>query len=504
MKLYTTEAIRRIGEKTIEAEGISTLDLVEREASAAVSEIIARWRPSKSIYVFAGPGNNGADALAVSRLLLEQGYRPVTYLFNTRNTHLSAPCSVNRERLLQYENASFIEIEKTFMPPELTADDLVIDGLFGSGLTAPLAGGYKALVQLINDSHAFVVSLDVPSGLFGEWNMGNEHRHIIHADLTLCYQFKRLAFMFAENAELIGEVVMLDLEMNKEAMAEQQSDFFFIERRDAARHFELRDPFTGKYDYGTVYLVAGSYGMMGAAVLATKAAMRAGAGLVMVHAPLCGYEILQTSVPEALVEPDNDKLVCTSIELKRKYNAIAIGPGLNSTIETLDAIEQFIKHCHHKLVLDADALNCIAKRPQLLKCIPKGSILTPSTNEFDRLFGHTVTHEDRLKKAIEAAHRHDVTIVLKGYNTMVVRPNGKIYINGSGNPGMATAGSGDVLTGIIAGFLAQGYAPDTAVVLAVYIHGLAGDIAAEEHGQHGLTASDIADNIGRAIKSLQR
>lgn len=504
MKIFTTETIRQIGEASIKAEGISTLDMVEREAAAAAYEIMSRWRPSKRIYIFAGPGNNGADALAVSRLLHDQGYKPTTYLFNTRNSHLTAACSVNRERLLQVEGADFNEIERTFEPPELTADDVVVDGLFGTGLSAPLTGGYKSLVQLFNESEAFVVSLDIPSGLFGEWNTGNDRRYVVKASLTLCYQYPRLSFYFAENAEHIGEVVMLDLDLNKDGELRPQSDFYLIERRQAKRQIVARDPYTQKYDYGTVLLVAGSYGMMGAAVLAARGAMRAGAGLVTVHAPRCGYDVIQTAVPEVLFEPDESQLVSSLIETKRRYSVVAIGPGISTSPETVDAIDVFLKRHKGRIILDADALNCISMRPQLLNCIPRGSIITPSAIEFDRLFGHHDTDEERLKKAIDMSRRRDLTIVLKGHHTMTVRPNGKVFINDSGNAGMSTAGSGDVLTGVIAGLLAQGYASDTAVVLAVYIHGLAGDLAAEEHSEFGVMAGDIADGIGRAFRALSR
>ena len=502
MKIFTTEGIRKIDEATIERDNISSLDMIERAASAIAYEIMSRWRSSQRIVVFAGPGNNGADALAVSRLLFEQGYNPEVYLFNIKSSHLSGSCSTNRDRFVGLGDVDFTEIVNEFAPPELGPEDVVLDGLFGSGLRSPLRGGYGSLVQYINDSRAHTVSIDIPSGLFGEWNLGSDRRNIIKAKLTLALQFKRLSFFFAENADFIGECKVLDLEMDTAAMASVPTDYYLIERDDAHKVIKPREPFCNKYDNGTVFVVAGSYGMMSAAVLASRGAMRAGAGLVTVHAPQCAFQPLQTAVPEALFEVDRGEYFTTRIELNHNYGAIALGPGMGTSEKTIEALDLFLKNCHQPVVLDADALNCIAKRPIMLRNIPMGSVLTPHAGEFDRLFGAHGTQEERLLKAIEVSKLYGFTSVLKGHHTMTVRSDGKVYINRSGNPGMATAGSGDVLTGIIASFIAQGYAIDWAVVMGVYVHGLAGDLAAEQHGEISLMASDIINHIGKAIKSI--
>ena len=503
MKIFTTEGIRRIDEATIESENISMLDLMERAASAVTYEIISRWRPKKRIVIFAGPGNNGGDALAVARMLYEQNYIPEVYLFNIKSSHLSPCCSTNRDRLVEIPNIYFTEIVDNFTPPELGPNDVVIDGLFGSGLRSPLKGGYTALVQYINNSGAYTVSIDVPSGLFGEWNMGSDHRNIIRASLTLAFQFKRLSFFFSENAQFIGECQVLDLDMSPEAIASTPTDFYLIEHEDVHDVLHPLNQFINKYDNGTLYLVAGSYGMMGAAQLAARAAQRAGVGLVTVHAPRCGYNVMQTAVPEALFEGDVHELYTTSINSGRhRYSVVALGPGMGTADETVDAVDAFLKNFRQPCLLDADALNCIHKRPVLLRSIPKGSVLTPHAAEFDRLFGKNESDEERLKKAIDVSKLYEITIVLKGHHTMTVRPDGKVYINSSGNAGMATAGSGDVLTGVIAALIAQGYAPDLSVVMGVYIHGHAGDLMAKETGQQGLIASDLADNIGRAIYDI--
>jgi NAD(P)H-hydrate epimerase len=506
MKIFTNDGLRRIGDRTVEKEGIQMLDLIERAASAVSYELISRWRTSKRFVFFAGPGDNGADALAVARMMYEQGYHPEVYLFNIRSTQLSQCCLVNRDRLIQTagDDIEFIEVIQNFNPPELNEGDVVVDGLFGNGLRSPLRGGYTALVQYINSSDAYVVSIDLPSGMFGEWNMGNDRRNIIRADLTLTYQSKRLAFYFAENAECVGECKVLDIELDSDSVARTPTDFYLIEREDVRDVMRPRNPFSNKYDNGTVLLVAGSYGMMGAAVLAARGALRTGAGLVTVHAPRCGYQVLQTAVPEALFEPDRNELMTSAIDLRHTHSVVALGPGMSCNDETLEAVHQFIMNFKRPCLLDADALNCIARRPMLLKSIPARSIITPHAIEFDRLFGDHNTDEERLKKAIDVSKLYKITIVLKGHYTMTVRPDSKIYVNSSGNAGMATPGSGDVLTGVISALIAQNYSADWSVVLGVYLHGLAGDLAAQVHGTYGMVAGDIVDNLGKAIVEVMK
>ncbi|MGN0213921.1 MAG: NAD(P)H-hydrate dehydratase [Muribaculaceae bacterium] len=502
MKIFTTKEIREIDNYTIEHDGVESLVLMERAASAAVGEIVSRFSPGKRIVVFAGSGNNGGDALIVARKLYELGYNPEVILFNVRSSHLSSGCEQCRNDLLELGGINFTEVVGTFTPPELGSDDVVIDGLFGTGLRTPINSGFAALIRYINESGAYTIAIDIPSGLCGEWNSGTPRNNIIRARLTLAFQFSRLAFFFAENAEFIGEVKVLDIELSPEAISKTRSDFYLIEHDDVRGMIKPRGLFVNKYDAGTAFLVAGSYGMVGAAILASRAVMRAGAGLLTVHAPQCAFQPMQTAVPEALFEVDRSEWFTTRIDVNHRYGAVALGPGMGTNESTIEALDLFLKNCHQPVVLDADALNCIAKRPMMLRNIPIGSVLTPHAGEFDRLFGAHATQEERLLKAIEVSKLYGFTIVLKGHYTMTVRSDGKVYINCSGNPGMATAGSGDVLTGIIAAFIAQGYAMDWAVVMGVYVHGLAGDLAAEQHGEISMTASDIVDNIGNAIKGI--
>lgn len=505
MKIFTTSEIRRIEEQTIRTDGIGELDLIERAASAAAFEIMSRWRPGKRFMVFAGPGNNGADALAIARLLKEQGYgRIEVFLFNIPSIKLSKGCSRNRDRLVEMGEVDFTEVVNGFEPPALGREDVVIDGLFGSGLREPLKGGFTSLVQYINESQAYTVAIDVPSGLFGEWNTGTDRRNIIRASLTLAFQFKRLSFFFAENAAYIGECKVLDIDLNRDAIAKASTNYYLVEDYEVKNLLRRRPDHCNKYDFGSLLLVAGRYGMLGAAVLSARAAMRAGAGMVSVHSPRCGMEVLQMSVPEALFDADKNDIVTTDISMTRRYNTVALGPGMGTNDMTVDAIDRFLKTRNLPCVLDADALNCIAARPMLFESIPQKSILTPHAAEFERIFGKFDTEEERLKKAVEVAKTYKLIIVLKAHYTMVVDTTGKIYINTTGNAGMATAGSGDVLTGIISGLLAQGYSPQFSAIMGVYIHGVAGDLAEKVHGTYGMIASDIVDNIGRAIKEIMK
>lgn len=502
MKIFTTKEIREIERYTIEKEGVTAMELIERVAEAVSAEIVARWRPSKPVVVFAGPGNNGADGLAVARLLAEQGYKMHIYLFNIGGCKLTAECSACRDMLNGVPGVTLTEVIDNFMMPDLHRNYLIIDALFGMGLREPLKGGFSYLVQRINEAGATVVSIDIPSGLGGDWNPNLISRDVIHATLTLAVQHPRLSFFIPDNAELIGEWRVIDVGMSDVAAKSISPQFCFVEENDVRRALRPRLPISSKHDYGEAIIYAGSYGMMGAAVLAARGAIRSGVGKLTVEAPQCGYQIMQMSVPEALYRHNRGDVVIEQIEPTKVYNAVAIGPGIGTREATVSALEGFLTQSKSPVILDADALNCIAKKPAMLNVLPVMSILTPHAGEFDRLFGHHQSSEARLRKAIEMARFYNVIIVMKGHYTAIVRPDGKIYFNSSGCPAMATPGAGDVLTGMIASMLAQGYKPEIATLMSVFLHGYAGEIAAAEHGDYGVTAGDIADNVGRAINKI--
>lgn len=503
MKIFTSKLIPELDKATCEAQGISSLELMERAAAEVCDEIISRFNPSQRILVFAGLGNNGGDALAVARMLFEQGYRSLeVFLFNVLGK-LSHDCAEEKKLLMEIEGIDFTEVTHDFQPPDLSNTDVVVDGLFGSGFRDQLPKGFQYLVRYINDSGAYVISIDIPSGLAGEWN-SSSRRDMIHANLTLTFQFPRLSFFFEENQEVLGDWKLLDIGLDEKKIKEMPVDYMLVEERNVRPFLKKRSDFSGKRDYGSALIFAGSVGMSGAAVLAAKGCLRAGAGLATVHSARVSLPIVQTSIPEALFEPDRNEFFITDMSVHHNHQAVAVGPGLGVNDKTIDALESLLKNYKNPLVVDADALNCLARRPHLLSLLPGHSIITPHIGEFDRLFGEHTSNEERLRKAIDMAKYYNIIIVLKGHYTATIRPTGRVFFNSTGNPGMATAGSGDVLTGVITAFMAQGLKPEQAATIGVFVHGMAGDIAAEKWGEYGLLASDIADCCALAIKNITR
>ena len=502
MKIFSSKNIKELDKATCDSQEIDSLALMERAANAAAKEIIQKCLPIQRIVAMAGPGNNGGDTLAICRILAEHGFSDIeAFLFNVKG-ELSADCQTQKSRLAEVEGIKLTEITTSFNPPHLTENDIIIDGLFGSGLREPLTGGFASVARLINESGAYVISIDIPSGLAGEWNSEFKYRDMVHANLTLTFQFPKLSFLFAENADIIGEWKILDIGIDQKAMKSTPTDWLLVESRTIRPQLHKRAPFSGKRDYGSAMIFAGSIGMMGAAVLCGGAALRCGAGLATVHAPRTAMTILQTALPEVMFEPDRNERIITDMSLHHAHQAVAVGPGIGTGEQTVNALESLLKTCKSPLVLDADALNCIVKKPSLLSMIPAHTVITPHIGEFDRLFGEQRNSEERLRKAVEVARHYNIVIVLKSHYTMIVRPTGKVYFNSTGNAGMATAGAGDVLTGVIAAFMAQGYRPEYAATIGVFVHGLAGDIAAEELGEYGVIASDISKRLGRAIKAI--
>lgn len=508
MKILTNEQLRQVVSRTVELDNLRELDLIENAAEAIAAEITARWRPNMRLVVFAGWGNNGADALETARLLAGQGYSPEVYLFNIRN-RITPECKVCRDRLVASPDAvTMYEIDgsEQFVWPELDKNCLIIDGLFGSGLDKPLPVPFQLLVGNINNSGAQVVSIDIPSGMFGEWNDGNSLSHIVHATLTLALGAPRLAFVIADNAPALGEWKVLNIGLNPKALNEIAYNYYLVQRSTVRQFLPARKEFCSKADFGSALLIAGSEGMMGAAVLAARGALRSGAGKVTVHSASCGLPIVQAAVPCAMFDSDSNSRCITKMPAEGKnFSAIAIGPGIGTHDLTIDALGQLLRARSASgapVVLDADALNCIARRPNLIEHLPVLSVLTPHDGEFDRLFGEQKNHEARLRKALDVAAFYNVIIVLKGRYTAIIRPDGRIFFNTSGCPAMATGGSGDVLTGVICSFMAQGLKPEIATFVSCFVHGVAGEMASLEQGEYGTTAADIADNIGKAIASI--
>ena len=503
MKIFTSAQIHELDRYTIEHEPIKSVDLMERAAKAITRAVAEEWTTHTPVVVFAGPGNNGGDALAVARLLTNEGYKVRTYLFNITN-HLSDDCVTNRQRLLDGRHAKdFTEITAKFDPPELTADTLVIDGLFGSGLNKPLAGGFASLVKYINQSPAKVVSIDVPSGLMSEDNTYNVRANIIHATLTLTLHEKKLAFLFGDAQQFIGRLKVLDIRLSQEYIQKTEAQYYVLEESDVRSRLLHRDDFAHKGDMGNALIVAGSYGMSGAAILATRACMRSGAGKITVHTPKKNYGVMQISVPEAVLHMDHEETAFTEAVDTDGFDALGIGPGLGCQETTAIAMIAQIRRAQCPIVADADALNILASHRAWMQQLPKGIIMTPHPKELDRLTGSPANADfERLHRTRELAQSLQAYIILKGHNSALCLPDGQVVFNPTGNSGMATAGSGDVLTGIITALLARGYHQHNACIVGMYLHGLAGDIAVKTLGKESLTASDIIDYLPHAFKHL--
>ena len=504
MKIFTSAQIHEHDKYTIEHEPVSSVDLMERAARAITHAIAERWPARTPVVVFAGPGNNGGDALAVARMLADKGYQVSVFLFNIHNK-LSADCNANKKRLNESKKVkSFTEISLNFDPPKLTGDTLVVDGLFGSGLNKPLSGGFASLAKYINQSPAKVVSIDIPSGLMCEDNTFNIRANIIRADVTLTLQYKKLAMMFADNQPYIGELQILDIGLSKEYTDNTETQYSTVEEEDIRKLIRPRPDFAHKGNMGNALIVAGCYGMAGAAMLATKACLRSGVGKVTVRTPKNNCLAMQVAVPEAVLSIDPDEEVFSESASTDDIDALGIGPGLGQTETTAVALIGQFKRTHCPIVADADALNILANHRAWLQQLPKNMIMTPHPKEMDRLASNAANGDyDRLCKAMDFAGRHEAFIILKGHHTAICTPQGKVFFNNTGNSGMATAGSGDVLTGIITGLLARGYSEEQACLLGVFLHGRAGDIAADRLGKESLIASDIIDHLPMAFRSIQ-
>ena len=503
MKIFTSTQIHELDRYTIENEPIPSLDLMERAAKALTQAITEMYSVTTPVVVFAGPGNNGGDALAVARLMADKNYQVSVYLFNI-NGNLSPDCAANKQRLQENKRIrQFVEVIEEFNPPVLEANMLVVDGLFGSGLNKPLAGGFASLVKYINSSPAQVVAIDIPSGLMTEDNTYNVRANIVRADHTLTLQQVKLSFLFPENQQFVGNLRVLDIRLSEEGMRKLESQYTIVEENDVRQLMLPRSPYAHKGQMGNALLIAGSYGMAGAAILAARACMRAGVGKVTVNSPKRNLPLLQVAVPEAIVQNSLEETYFAEAVDTEDFNALGIGPGLGQSEQTAIAMISQLRRTQCPIVADADAINILANHRAWLQQLPQDIIMTPHPKELDRLEGHSADSYERLTKASNLAERLKGYIVLKGHHTAICCPGGHILFNSTGNAGMATAGSGDVLTGIITGLLARGYKPQDACIVGVYLHGLAGDIAAHELGEESLTASDIINCLPRAFKRLK-
>ena len=500
MKLLNAEQIRWLDNYTIEHEPVASVDLMERAANKFYDEFIQSSKPAneQNVFVFCGTGNNGGDGLAVARMLAEAGIQVSCFLLG-ESAPLSKDCAINKARFEGIQSIKSIHSEKDF--PSIKQNDTVIDALFGSGLNRPLQGLLAALVEHINNSKATIYAVDIPSGLYAD-KMLEAGAVAIKANYTFTFHAPKLVFMLPDYEQYIGKWKVLDIGLSKEGEAQIETTYHFTTEHDLQFLKKEESHFAHKGTYGHALIAAGSYGMMGAAVLCTKAALRSGCGLVSVATATCGYTIMQTAVPEAMVTITENENVISCPGDVSKYNAVAIGSGIGTSILAKDALEEVLLQKPKHLVLDADALNIISLLMELLEQLPADTIITPHPGEFRRLAGDWANDFEKLELLKNFSIQHKLIVVLKGAHTAVALPDGTVHFNSTGNNGMAKGGSGDVLTGVIVSLLAQGYSPSQAAIAGVYVHGLAGDLALQSKGRFGMCASDIVAELPNAFKQL--
>ncbi len=501
MKLFETSQIKNIDQYTIEHEPISSPDLMERAATRMAKWIISKFDKKHPFWVVVGPGNNGGDGLVIARLLVTRGY-DVTVCMLRFTDKISDDCQLNLERY-EETGGKRIDVKTADDIPEITGNAVVVDAIFGAGLTRPVKKLPAEIIASLNQIKAQKIAIDMPSGLFGEDNSQNTGA-IFKSDDTLTVQFPKRSFFFKENRQFTGEVHVIDIGLHPEAIAKTKSNWYINTEQDMIKCVRTRDIFDHKGHFGHALLIAGSYGKMGAAVLASKGCLRAGVGLLTVHVPKTGYQILQQTIPEAMISIDDSDLIFTGCNDTETFDAYGVGPGLNKKPNTVKGLSALIQKTEKPMVLDADALNIIAKNKSLLDEIPHNSVLTPHPKEFERLFGKSKNSWQEAELQMKMAKKLHLVIIVKGAFTRIATPSGELYINITGNPGMATAGSGDVLTGIVLSLLAQGYDAVTAARLAVFIHGKAGDVIADLNSEEALIAGDIPQHLGKIFKRLKQ
>lgn len=496
MKIFAAEQIQQGDLYTINNEPIPSILLMERAAAHCVHWISENCKNHRNFAVFCGNGNNGGDGFAIARMLYQKGF-DVDVFINPK-----AKYSDNaNENLKELKELSGILI-KNFKDVESYRFDsrtIIIDALFGIGLSRNIEGELKDLIDFLNKKSNVKISIDVPSGLFID-EITDENSTILKADYTLSFQSWKKSFLHPETGKFTGKVEVLDINISEEYISQTETKDFVINDEVIKNIFKPRNDFSHKGTYGKVTLVAGSYGKIGAAVLATKAALKMGAGLTFIHAPKCGYDILQTSCPEAMFIAGGNEQI-DNIELNEN-SVYGIGPGLGTDEKTQKSLLTFLKEYSQPIVLDADALNSIAEIKDSLQSIPKKSIITPHPKEFERLFGSTKDSFERTELARKKSKELDIIIVLKDHHTQIVTPEDNVFYNLTGNSGLAKGGSGDILTGIITSLLAQHYSEEDAAVLGVWFHGKAADFAAEKHSKETMLPTDVIHEFGKVFLEI--
>ncbi len=500
MKIFSKEQIYKGDKLTAKKQNISSTELMERAGTQIFNWLHFRMQGAQvPIHIFCGIGNNGGDGLVVARHLIIHGYNVKTYVVNCSDKR-SKDFLVNYDRIKETTKKwpDMLACESDF--PEIDKDDIIVDAVFGIGLNRPANAWVQSLFQHFKKSGAFTLAIDVPSGVYTDKATENEEG-VVWANYTLSFQSPKLVFFLPDTAKFCGQWEVLDIGIDRDYIIATETEAELIGKNEVLPIYKPREKFSHKGIYGHTLIIGGSYGKIGAPLLSSRSALAIGAGLVTTYLPKCGYQILQTAFPEAMVLTDADDHELTDIQFGIEPTVIGLGMGMGTSDKTSKALSNLLKNNKIPMVIDADGLNIISKQKTLLKLLPEQTVITPHPKELERLIGKWDDDFNKLKKAKAFSKKHNLIIVIKGANTITVY-NDKFYVNTTGNPGMATAGTGDVLTGVIAGLIAQGYEALSATIFGVYLHGKSADLAIENLGYQSLTASHIIEGIGAAYIDL--
>jgi ADP-dependent NAD(P)H-hydrate dehydratase / NAD(P)H-hydrate epimerase len=502
MKVLSTEQIRELDAFTIANEPISSIHLMERAARVCVSRIEKMVNIREKILVVCGKGNNGGDGLAITRLLLDQGFEANALVIHY-TTNFSADASTNYDLLKENfpENLqdiySFEDLE--LLMPEKA---VLIDAILGTGINKGVEGFLGEVIQYLNSKFHKIISIDVPSGLFCD-KSSSENKNIIHSNLTLTFQVPKLAFFFAENKTFVPEFEILKIGLSEKKMQTLGTHFYYITADDIAGLLKRRSKFSHKGTYGHALLMAGSKGKSGAALLCAKACLKSGAGLLTVHSTKDSLTALLNYLPEAMSHEDANADHLTEVEKPELYDALAFGPGIGTHADTQLVLKKILNYYNGSMVIDADGLNILSENKTWLNFLRPETILTPHVKEFERLTEKQLDDFERLKAAKHFSLKHNCIVILKGAHSAIVMPDGNVFFNSSGNPGLAKGGSGDGLTGIILGLLSRGYSPPQAALIGTFIHGYAADLCTRKKSEESLLISDVIDMLPKAFKKLE-
>lgn len=502
MKIFSASQIKACDRFTIENEPISSIDLMERAAMSCIKYLIKTASIDDEFVIFCGKGNNGGDGLAIARHLIVRGYLTKVYVINHQENY-SEDCKINLARLqeLKPESVTIIENESQLSTISVQSNSVIVDALFGTGINKPISGICENVVNFINALGLKTVSIDMPSGLYADKSNEKEDC-IVKASLVLTFQFPKLSFMMAQNRFYVPQFEVLDIELSKTFIANENTAAYYVTKSDIKPLLKYRSKFSHKGSFGHALLICGSYGKMGAAVIAAKACLRSGAGLLTVRVPKKGVDIIQSSIPEAMVSADQNETIITDLPNIDKIAAIGIGPGIGTESDTEVVIKKLLNYSVAPVVFDADAINILANNKTWLSFLPGNSVLTPHIKEFDRLTEKHDNDFDRLHTARNFALKHNCILILKGTYTLITMPDGNCFFNSTGNAGLAKGGSGDTLTGIITGLIARGYTPPQAALLGVYLHGYAADLCLKKINIESLLATDVIAKLPKAFEKL--